>query len=86
METIVIVRERGQITIPYKIRKKASWARPMSVVSIKMITSDSIIITTRKREMNWENLLKDIKVLRAMKGRGKVLSAAEFLEKDRQSH
>ncbi len=40
----VIIRQRGQLTIPYKIRKLHKWLQPGSIVTIISETPDRIII------------------------------------------
>lgn len=82
--TISIIRSRGQLTIPDSIRALRSWANPDSVVTITSNQPDEIVIRPHKK-YDWDKIWKLIKHSRAIKGKGKG-SAAQFIEKDRQSH
>lgn len=86
MKTVSIVRGRGQLTIPDSIRRLVSWITPMSAVTISVIKPDEIVITPHKREYNWDKIWEGIRKARAIKGKGKAISAVEFLQKDRRSH
>lgn len=86
MKTVSIIRNRGQLTIPDSIRKVASWATPMSAVSITIIKPDEIIIRPQQSSVNWDEIWAGIHKTRAIKGSGKSVSAAEFLSADRATH
>jgi len=86
MKIVSIIRDRGQLTIPDSIRKVVSWITPMSAVTISVTKSDEITITPHKKQYNWDKIWAGVKKSRAIKGKGKGISAAEFLEQDRQSH
>lgn len=85
MKTVSIVRNRGQLTIPDSIRKIADWITPMSAVSISIIKPDEIVITPHQKQIDWDQIWKNIRKSRAVKGKGKV-STVEFLKQDRRSH
>ncbi|MEX0621835.1 MAG: hypothetical protein WD187_02495 [Candidatus Woykebacteria bacterium] len=84
-KNVVIVRNRGQITIPDSIRKTVEWVNPMSAVSISVVKPDEIVMKPHKTPENWDEIWKKIEASRAISGRGNE-SATEFLEKDRRSH
>ena len=86
MQTVSIIRDRGQLTIPDSIRKVVNWIAPMSAVSISVLKPDEIIITPHKKGYNWDEIWQGIRRARAIKGKGKTVSTVEFLEKDRMSH
>lgn len=86
MKAASIVRGRGQLTIPDSIRKVVNWVTPMSAVSISVTKSDEILITPHKKQYDWDKIWEGIRKSRAIKGKGKATSAAEFLERDRRSH
>ncbi|OGE18838.1 hypothetical protein A3J19_04765 [Candidatus Daviesbacteria bacterium RIFCSPLOWO2_02_FULL_41_8] len=83
--TISIIRDRGQLTIPDSIRVLRDWASTNSAVVISSERPDEIIIRPHKKDYDWDKMWELIKRSRAIKGKGHG-SAAEFLEKDRQSH
>ncbi len=85
MKNVVIVRNRGQITIPGSIRKAVGWVNPMSAVSISVVKPDEIIMKPHQSKLDWDQIWKNVAASRAISGRG-TKSAAEFLEKDRKSH
>lgn len=86
MKTVSIVRDRGQLTIPDSIRSIATWAAPSSVVSISIEKPDEIVIRPHKKQYDWDKIWEGIRKSRAIKGKSKAISAAEFLERDRRSH
>lgn len=86
MKNVVIIRDRGQLTIPDNIRKAVSWVNPLSAVSISVIKADEIVIKPHHQHTDWEKIWEGIRKSRAQKGKGTAISAAEFLEKDRKSH
>lgn len=86
MKTVSIVRGRGQLTIPGSIRRVVSWITPHSPVTISVTKSDEIVIAPHKKQYDWDKIWEGIRKSRAIKGKGKTISAAEFLEQDRRSH
>ncbi len=85
MNAVSIIRDRGQLTIPDSIRNMVGWVTPHSSISITVVKPDEIVIRPHKKEYDWDKMWELIKRSRAIKGKGRG-SAAEFLEKDRQSH
>ena len=89
IQTVGIVRKRGQLTIPDKIRESFSWLTPSSAVTIISEKPDEIVIrphTQAKKEVDWDKIWEGIRRARAIKGKGKTIPATEFLQKDRRSH
>jgi len=85
MKDVVIVRNRGQITIPDSIRKAIGWVNPMSAVSISVVKPDEIVLKPHQNTLNWDKIWKNIKASRSISGRGNI-SGSDFLESDRKSH
>ena len=85
MQTVSIIRGRGQLTIPDSIRRKVRWAKPMSPVSISVIKPDEIIIKPHIQYVDENHVWKKINRSRAVLGKGKV-KTVEFLVADRNSH
>ena len=83
--TVSIVRDRGQLTIPDSIRALREWASPNSVVTITSVQPDEIVIKPHKKQVDWDQLWKQMKRIRAFKGKGKG-NLSEFIIKDRESH
>lgn len=86
MKTVSIIRDRGQLTIPDSVRRLVSWVSPLSPVSITVVKPDEIVISPHKNEYDWDKMWEGIRKARAIKGKGKTISAVEFLQKDRRSH
>lgn len=86
MKSVSIIRDRGQLTIPDSIRKVASWTAPLSAVSISVVNPDEIIIRPHQpqKSVDWDKLWKQIKRVRAFKGKGSGNLSA-FIVKDRES-
>jgi len=85
MQTVSIIRERGQLTIPDSIRKMVNWINPLSAVTISMIKPDEIIIRPHVQKVDWAQIWENIKKSRSVSGKGKI-STSEFLLSDRNSH
>ena len=83
LQTTSIIRNRGQLTIPETIRKAVSWANPLSAVSISIVHPDEIVIRPKK-EVDWDKLWKQIRRVRAFKGKGRG-SLSAFIAKDRET-
>lgn len=85
MKAVSIIRQRGQLTIPDSIRKLVNWISPSSAVSITVVRPDEITVKPHRSEVDWDKIWEGIRKSRSQVGKGHI-SAAEFLEKDRQSH
>ena len=86
LQTISIIRSRGQLTIPDSIRRIVSWVTPMSAVTVSVVKPDEIVIKPHQTQVDWDKIWAGIRKARAIKGKGETLSAAEFINKDRKSH
>ena len=87
MKTVIIIRDRGQLTIPDSIRRVVPWANPMSAVSISVEKPDEIIIKPhqpQKVEVNWDKLWAQIKRTRSFKGKSQG-NLSTFIVKDRET-
>jgi len=86
MKTVSIVRDRGQLTIPDSIRKLVNWVTPLSAVSISVVKPDEIVIRPHQyqKEIDWEKLWKQIKRVRAFRGKGRGNLSA-FIMEDREA-
>lgn len=85
MKSVVVIRNRGQLTIPDAIRKIVQWTAPLSAVSISVTKPDEIVIKPHQVHLDKEKIWSLVNRSRANKGHGKG-SAVEFLTKDRTSH
>ncbi|OGD96014.1 hypothetical protein A3F02_03435 [Candidatus Curtissbacteria bacterium RIFCSPHIGHO2_12_FULL_38_9b] len=80
-----IIRDRGQLTIPEKVRKVQTWISPASVVTITSENPDEIVIRPySSKNVDWDKLWKMIRKSRSIKGKRGNLS--EFIARDRYSH
>ena len=89
IQAVGIIRQRGQLTIPDKIRETFRWLTSSSIVTITSQKPDEIVIrpyTQAKKEIDWDKIWDGIRQARAIRGKGKTISTAEFLQKDRRSH
>ena len=84
MKNVVIIRDRGQLTIPDSIRKAVSWVTPQSAVSISVVRPDEIVIKPHQKYVDWDKIWEGIRKSRAIKGKGGNLS--KFIAEDRYSH
>ena len=86
IQTTAVIRDRGQLTIPEKIRKQRKWATQTSVVTISSEKPDEIIIKPYPaKQVDWDKLWKQIKRVRAFKGKGRG-NLSQFIAEDRLRH
>lgn len=83
------IRQRGQLTIPGKLRKKMSWLSEGSVIAILSSVDEEIKVIPYKdkevtEKIDWKRVWDKIKLARSFKGERGNLS--EFIFKDRGSH
>lgn len=83
--TIGIIRNRGQLTIPDSIRALRHWAGPNCAITITTERPDEIVIRPHKKQVDWDKLWKQMKRVRAFKGKGKG-NLSEFIARDRETH
>ncbi|EKD99401.1 MAG: hypothetical protein ACD_22C00266G0003 [uncultured bacterium] len=83
-----VIRDRGQLTIPEKIRGLLKWSSPNSVVSLCTTTRNELIIrpynSKEKTLVDWDSIWMNIDLSRSYKGKRGNLS--EFVSFDRESH
>ncbi len=85
VQTTVVIRDRGQLTIPDKIRKSINWMAPSSVVTVTTDKPDEIIIQPyNPKKVDWDKLWKMMRKSRSIKGKRGNLS--EFIAQDRYRH
>ncbi|MBI2641665.1 hypothetical protein HYW87_03670 [Candidatus Roizmanbacteria bacterium] len=81
-----IIRDRGQLTIPEKIRGVLKWSSPNSVVSLATVSGNELIIRPYERQKvtDWMKIWENIRKSRSYKGKRGNLSG--FIVLDRESH
>ena len=85
LQIMAIVRDRGQITIPDKIRSVRTWVSPSSVVSISSAKIDEIVIRPfSSQDFDWDRIWGNIARSRSIRGRRGNLS--KFIAEDRGRH
>lgn len=87
IQTIGIIRQRGQLTIPDKIRSVFNWLSPSSTVTITSQKIDEIVIrpiSANKNTIDWDELWRDIQRVRSYRGKGRG-NLSEFIAEDRQN-
>ncbi|OGD97073.1 hypothetical protein A3A49_00890 [Candidatus Curtissbacteria bacterium RIFCSPLOWO2_01_FULL_38_11b] len=83
IQTAVVVRDKGQVTIPEKIRKSIDWITPSSVVTVTAEKPNEIIIQPyEQKKVDWDKLWKDLKRVRSYRGKGRGNLSA-FIAEDR---
>lgn len=87
MEYTAIIRNRGQLTIPDRLREELGWLQAPAPVSLKVENKQTIKITPHKKnkKINKEKLWKLIEEVRSYKGKNKI-SLSEFIIRDRERH
>lgn len=88
IQAVGIVRQRGQLTIPDKIRENFNWLTPSSAITISSQKPDEIIIrpiSASKKAVDWDKIWEGIRKARAIKGKGRG-SLSKFIAEDRYRH
>lgn len=88
-QTTAVIRQRGQLTIPDKMRTMLSWIRENAVVVLETTLDGGIIVKPyRSSESNlsqrWQKAREAIQLSRSFAGKRGNLS--KFVAEDRQSH
>lgn len=90
LETVAVIRQRGQLTIPDEIREGYPWLESRSVVTVTPQSAEEIVIRPFKAtgwgKTDWDKIWREINKVRSFKGRGRVGSLSEFLVRDRETH
>jgi len=86
----IIIRERGQLTIPKKIREKLGWTKENFIITISIPDEKSLLITSPQynspsETVDWDNLWKKLEKVRSFNGKQKG-SLSDFIIKDRERH
>lgn len=86
MQGTAIIRDRGQLTIPGKIRAVLKWPRANSVVSLTTTSQNELVIKPYESggEINWSQIWTNIALSRSYKGTRGNLSG--FISSDRERH
>lgn len=81
-----IIRDRGQITIPEKIRRTLKWPTTNSVVSLATTVQNEILIRPydSARKINWPQIWNNVELSRSYQGKKGNLSS--FVSSDRENH
>lgn len=87
MLVVSTIRQRGQLTIPDRVREKYEWIAPGLPVSINTKDPGKIVIEPYepKKVYDWDKIWAAVKRARSIKGKNKT-SLSEFIVKDRDTH
>lgn len=86
-----VIRQRGQLTIPDKVRDMLAWLNEGEAVGLEIREGEmGILIRPKaeiKKEYDWDRIWAGIKRCRSYKPKKKQeLSASEFVAMDRYNH
>lgn len=87
MTYTAIVRARGQLTIPDRVRKLATWLRSGEAVGLEVDEEEVRIkpyVKTKPARYDWDKIWSAVRLARSFKGKRGNLSA--MIAKDRESH
>lgn len=88
MMTNVVVRQRGQVTIPDDVRNMVAWLSEGSAVGLEMVEKEMLIlrphVLANTKIFDWNKILNKINLSRSFKGRNGDLST--FIIEDRSNH
>ncbi len=88
-QTIAVIRQRGQLTIPDSLRKQVSWAKSNMVISISINNINELILKPYSVEKKtgkayWKEIWGQLELCRSLKGKRGNLS--QFIVEDREKH
>lgn len=88
MMTNVVVRQRGQVTIPDDVRNMVAWLSEGSAVGLEMVEKEMLILRPQAivttKGFDWDKILNKINLSRSFKGKNGDLSS--FIIEDRSNH
>jgi len=88
MMTNVVVRQRGQVTIPDDVRNMVAWLSEGSAVGLEMVEKEMLILRPHTKaivkKFSWNEISKKINLARSFKGQNGNLSG--FIIEDRKNH
>ena len=86
IQETAIIRDRGQLTIPEKIRESLRWPTTNSVVSISTTSQNELVIKPYigQNQIDWSQIWTKIELSRSYEGKKGNLS--KFISLDRGSH
>lgn len=86
LQTISIIRDRGQLTIPETIRRIAEWTSPLSVVTVSVEQPNEITIRphSAQKKIDWNTIWHGIRLARSFRGKNETKSALQFIIEDRK--
>ena len=86
MHGTAVIRDRGQLTIPEKIREVLHWSSPNSVVSVTVTSKNELVIRPFevKKQTDWYTIWLNIDLSRSYVGNKGNLSS--FISSDREDH
>lgn len=84
----VVIRARGQLTVPDRLREFYPWLSPNSVVTVSPVSDKEIVIrpysSQDSKEIDWEAVWEGMHLARSFRGQKGNIS--QFIAKDRYSH
>ncbi|MGB9706907.1 MAG: hypothetical protein ACPLXP_02440 [Microgenomates group bacterium] len=83
METVAIVRQRNQLTIPEKMRERFPWLKVGAAIKLVPLADSLLLKPHYKEEVDWGGILKRMKKVAEI---GKKISLTKFILKDRLAH
>lgn len=90
MVSTATIRQRGQLTLPDKLRDELVWLKEGAVVEIETgedeVRIKPYVGRVRRGSPDWEKLWANIRLTRGFKSKGKPASASQFIIEDRQRH
>lgn len=85
MKAVGILRNRGQLTIPDKIRQSVYWLNQNSAIVFTVTNQQKIFIEPHQPLKNLQFIMSLVKKSRSIHGKSSV-SGTEFLQQDRKMH
>lgn len=83
-DTISVIRDRYQLTIPEAIRRELLWTNPRMVVKVILVDKEKILLEPyQTKAINWQEIFKNLGKISKL---GRKISLAEFVIADRETH
>ena len=83
-DSLAIIRDRYQLTIPEEIRKNLNWLKTQKVVRWVLVGEDKVLVEPyQESAVSWPEIWENLK---KVKNWGAKSNLADFVVADRASH
>lgn len=83
-ESLAIIRNRYQLTIPASLRKFINWLTPQKVIKVKLVSGEKVLIEPySEKSVDWDEIWKSFAAASKI---ARKTSLSNFVIQDRSRH